>query len=212
MKAILRTRMQTSEQNRPPRNPVHTEEIVLRQWRDSDLEPYAAMNANPEVMRYFPAPLNRAETAASLQRVRRAIDERGWGLWAVDVDGEFAGFAGLNVPTFSAPFMPCVEIGWRFHRKFWGRSLAYRAARAALSFGFESLKLAEVVSFTAATNLRSRRLMERLGLEHEADGDFDHPSLPEGHALRRHVLYRIGLHGFRAAQPDRHTRILSSQK
>lgn len=200
-------RMQTSEQSRPRLNPVHTEEIVLRQWRDSDLGPYAAMNANPEVMRYFPAPLTRAETAASLQRVRRAIDERGWGLWAVDVEGEFAGFTGLNVPTFSAPFMPCVEIGWRFRRKFWGRSLAYRAARAALSFGFESLTLAEIVSFTAATNLRSRRLMERLGLEHDTAGDFDHPSIPKGHTLRRHVLYRIGRNSFRADRPDHRTRI-----
>jgi RimJ/RimL family protein N-acetyltransferase len=166
------------------------EEIVLRQWRDSDLEPYAAMNADPEVMRSFPALLSRAESAASMERLRRAIDERGWGLWAVEVDGVFAGFTGLNVPSFAAPFMPCTEIGWRFRREFWGRSLAYQAAGAALLFGFGTLKLAEIVAFTAVTNVRSRRLMERLGFEHDANGDFDHPSIPEGHALRRHVLYR----------------------
>jgi RimJ/RimL family protein N-acetyltransferase len=167
------------------------EQLILRQWRDSDLEPYAEMNADPEVMRHFPALLSREETAASSERLRRAIDERGWGLWAVDVDGVFVGFTGLNVPNFSAHFMPCIEIGWRFRREFWGRSLAYRAAREALAFGFESLKLTEIVGFTAATNDRSRRLLDRLGFERDANGDFDHPSVPEGHRVRRHVLYRL---------------------
>jgi len=167
------------------------EHLVLRQWRDCDLEPFAAMNADPEVMRYFPAVLSRAETAASLQRMRSAIDERGWGLWAVEVEGVFAGFTGLSIPAFSAHFTPCTEIGWRFRREFWGRGLACQAACEALAFGFESLKLAEIVSFTAATNIRSRRLMERLGLVYDASGDFDHPSVPEGHVLRRHVLYRL---------------------
>ena len=167
------------------------EHLILRQWRDSDLEPYAAMNADPEVMRHFPALLTKEETAASLERQRRAIDERGWGLWAVEVDGVFAGFTGLNVPSFSAHFTPCTEIGWRFRREFWGRGLACRAAREALRFGFESLKLAEIVAFTAAINDRSRRLMERLRFERDAGGDFDHPSIPQGHVLRRHVLYRI---------------------
>lgn len=167
------------------------EHLILRQWKDSDLEPYAAMNANAEVMRYFPALLTKEETAASLKRQRRAIDEHGWGLWAVEVDGVFAGFTGLNAPSFTAHFTPCTEIGWRFRREFWGRGLACRAAREALRFGFESLKLAEIVAFTSATNVRSRRLMERLAFERDAGGDFDHPSIPEGHALRCHVLYRI---------------------
>src|SRR5258706_2207314 len=150
------------------------------------------MNADPEVMRHFPALLTKAESAESLERLRRAIDERGWGLWAVDVDGVFAGFTGLNIPSFSAHFTSCTEIGWRFRREFWGQGLAYRAACEALLFGFDSLKLPEIVSFTAATNLRSRRLMERLRFDRDASGDFDHPSIPEGHVLRRHVLYRIG--------------------
>jgi len=167
------------------------EKVALRQWNDSDLEPYAAMNADPEVMRYFPALLTQAESAASMERLRRAIDERGWGLWAVDVNGDFAGFTGLSVPSFSAHFAPCTEVGWRFRREFWGRGLACRAARRALAFGFESLKLPEIVSFTAAINVRSLKLMERLGLERDRNGDFDHPSIPEGHELRRHVLYRI---------------------
>jgi RimJ/RimL family protein N-acetyltransferase len=168
------------------------EAIVLRPWKDSDLEPYTAMNADSEVMRYFPAVLTRAESLASFERLRQAIEERGWGFWAVEVDETFAGFTGLNVPTFSAPFTPCTEIGWRFRREFWGRGLAARAAREALHFGFETLKLEEIVSFTAVINERSRRLMERLGFERDANGDFDHPAIPEGHVIRRHVLYRKG--------------------
>ncbi len=168
------------------------EQLRLRQWRDGDLEPYAAMNADPEVMRHFPALLTREQSAASLERQRQAIAERGWGLWAVEVDGVFAGFTGLNVPTFAAPFMPCVEIGWRFRREYWGRSLAYRAGLEALRFGFDSLRLAEILSFTTTTNLRSQRLMQRLGFARDAGGDFDHPAIPEGHELRRHVLFRLG--------------------
>src|SRR6185436_1912252 len=99
------------------------EQILLRQWRDSDLEPFAAMNADPEVMRYFPSVLTKSETSASLERLRRAIDERGWGLWAVEVDGNFAGFTGLSIPNFTAHFTPCTEIGWRFRHEYWGRSL-----------------------------------------------------------------------------------------
>lgn len=167
------------------------ERIALRQWRDSDLEPYVAMNRDPEVMRYFPALLEPEQSRASFERQRRFIAERGWGLWAVDVDGTFAGFTGLAVPTFAAPFMPCVEIGWRLRRDFWGRGIGFRAAQQALAYGFDTLHLAEIVSFTAAVNQRSRRLMERLGLVRDLAGDFDHPSIPLGHELRRHVLYRV---------------------
>ena len=166
------------------------ETVILRQWNDSDLEPFTAMSADPEVMRYFPALLTPEESLAFVERMRRAIDERGWGLWAVEVDGIFAGFTGLSIPTFSAPFMPCTEIGWRFRPEFWGRGLATRAAEEALRFGFKTLKLQEIVSFTAAINVRSRRLMERLGFEQDNNGDFDHPRIPEGHVLRHHVLYR----------------------
>lgn len=164
--------------------------LILRQWQDSDLEPFAEMNADPEVMRYFPSPLSRTESEALQSRYRRAIDERGWGFWVVDVDGVFAGLTGLNIPGFTAHFTPCTEIGWRLRREFWGRGLAYRAASEALSFGFESLKLPEIVSFTAVVNLPSRKLMEQLGFKHDEPGDFDHPSISEGHLLRRHVLYR----------------------
>jgi RimJ/RimL family protein N-acetyltransferase len=166
------------------------EHLILRQWKDSDLESFAEMNADPEVMRHFPAPLSRAQSESNLNALRRQIEERGWGLWAVEVDGAFAGFTGLSIPRFSAHFMPCTEIGWRFRREFWGRGIAHRAACEALTYGFVTLKLPEIVSFTAATNLRSQKLMARLGFTHNPSEDFDHPALAEGHLLRRHVLYR----------------------
>jgi len=166
------------------------EQIALRQWRDSDLEPYAAMNADPEVMRYFPSLLSREQSEASLARQCSLIERRGWGLWALDVDGNFGGFIGLAIPGFEAPFMPCVEVGWRLRREYWGRGLAYRGALQALDYGFNILKLPEIVSFTAAVNAPSRKLMDRLSFVHDAASDFQHPSIPEGHQLRHHVLYR----------------------
>jgi RimJ/RimL family protein N-acetyltransferase len=112
------------------------EKVTLRQWVDADLEPYVAMNADAEVMRYFPSLLNRDKSEASLNRLRALIEERGWGMWVVDVDGVFAGITGLAVPAFEASFMPCVEIGWRLKREYWGRNIAYRAATQALDYGF----------------------------------------------------------------------------
>jgi RimJ/RimL family protein N-acetyltransferase len=169
---------------------IATEVLILRQWKDSDLAPFAEMNADPEVMRHFPAPLSRAQSESDLNVLRRQIDERGWGLWVVEVNGAFAGFTGLSIPRFNAHFTPCTEVGWRFRREFWGRGLAHRAACEALAYGFDTLTLPEIVSFTAATNVRSQKLMARLGFTHDEREDFDHPSLPEGHHLRRHVLYR----------------------
>ena len=148
------------------------------------------MNADPEVMRYFPSLLSREQSEASLTRQRTLIEQRGWGLWALDVDGVFAGFTGLAVPGFAAPFMPCVEVGWRLRREYWGQGVAYRGALQALDYGFRILELAEIVSFTAAVNAPSRRLMERLGFVHDPASDFEHPSISEGHELRHHVLYR----------------------
>jgi RimJ/RimL family protein N-acetyltransferase len=167
------------------------ERLLLRQWRDEDLEPFSVMNADPEVMRHFPACLSREQSAESMERQRCAIAEQGWGFWVVEVDGQFAGITGLKLATFPAPFTPCTEIGWRFRREFWGRGLAFRAATEALTFGFESLKLREILAFTAVANARSRRLMERLGFRRSPAEDFDHPLVPEGNAARRHVLYRL---------------------
>lgn len=164
--------------------------VILRPWKDSDFEPYAQMNADPEVMRYFLAPLSRSEALDAFTRIRTALDERGWGIWAVEVDGAFAGMVGLNVPRWLLPFSPCTEVLWRFRPEFWGRGLAYAAASQAIEHGFTKVGLEEIVAFTTPPNLRSIRLMERLGFDRDLNGDFDHPAVPEGHPLQRHVLYR----------------------
>lgn len=172
--------------------PVHRDDLSprLRQWRDSDLAPFAEMGADPVVMRYFLAPLNEGEARAMLERMRTDVERRGWGIWAVEVGGEFAGMVGLNTPGWRLPFSPCVEVLWRLRTKFHGRGVAFTAAKQALAFGFYELGLDEIVAFTTPPNIRSIRLMERLGFVRDAHGDFDHPAVPEGHPLRRHVLYR----------------------
>jgi RimJ/RimL family protein N-acetyltransferase len=163
---------------------------MLRQWKDSDLEPFIRMNADPEVMRYFPAPMTRAEAQDAFGRMRNAVDQRGWGVWAVEVEGDFAGMVGLNVPRSDLPFSPCTEVLWRLRKEYWGLGAAFAAATGAVDYGFSELALDEIVAFTTPPNRRSLRLMERLGFTRDFEGDFDHPAIPEGHALRRHVLYR----------------------
>ncbi len=169
-----------------------TTRLHLRTWRDEDLPVFAAMNADPNVMEFFPKTLDRSESDALATRIRDGLARRGFGLWAVEVPGVagFIGFVGLSVPAFEAHFTPCVEIGWRLAREHWGRGYATEAARAVLEFGFQDLALDEIVSFTVPANLRSRRVMERIGMTHSPADDYDHPLLPEGHPLRRHVLYR----------------------
>ena len=175
-----------------PPETIRTPRLHLRRWRDEDLPAFAAMNADPRVMEFFAAPLDRAESDALAARIRGHFDRRGFGLWAVEVTGvaDFIGFVGLCVPGFEAHFTPCVEVGWRLARDHWGRGYATEAARAALDFGFRHLALTEIVSFTVPANRRSRAVMERIGMTRTPADDFDHPSLPEGHPLRRHVLYR----------------------
>lgn len=169
-----------------------TERLRLRRWQQSDRGPLAAMNADPEVMRYFPAPQSREASDRSVDTWQRDFDERGWSNWAVELKagGEFIGFVGLTVPWRTLPFTPCVEIGWRLARAHWHRGYASEAARAALRVGFTELRLDEIVSFTALVNLPSRAVMERIGMAN-ADEDFDHPALPDGHPLQRHCLYRL---------------------
>ena len=166
---------------------------MLRPWRDADRAPFAALNADPEVMRHFPAALTRAESDAFVDRIEAHFATHGFGLWATTLreSGTFAGFVGLAVPRFEATFMPCVEAGWRLARAHWGQGIAPEAARRALRFGFEEAGLSEIVSFTSVTNAPSRRVMEKIGMRHDPAEDFDHPSVAEGSQLRRHVLYRL---------------------
>jgi len=172
---------------------LQTERLLLRRWRESDHAPFAALNADPRVMEHFPALLSPAETAARIGRIEAHFEEHGYGLWAVEIKGvtPFAGFVGLSIQKFEAHFMPCVEIGWRLAAEFWGRGYATEGARAALAFGFEQLGLAEILSFTVPANIRSRRVMEKLDMTHDPAEDFDHPLVPAGHPLVRHVLYRL---------------------
>lgn len=173
---------------------LRTERLLLRSWRDDDRAPWAALNADPEVRRWFPDVLDRAAADAELDRHSAALEARGWGLWAVEVVGPdedrvpFIGFVGL------APAPPSVlegvEIGWRLARSAWGRGYAPEAAAVVLDHAFGPLGLDEVVSFTAVGNTKSRRVMEKLGMTRDPADDFDHPNVPEGHPLRRHVLYR----------------------
>jgi RimJ/RimL family protein N-acetyltransferase len=171
---------------------LRTARLQLRPWIDADREPFARMNADPRVMQFFTAPLSRAESDALADRIRSHLEQHGWGLWAVDVPGvtPFAGFVGLSRPMFAAAFTPCVEVGWRLDTPYWGHGYATEAALAALAFGFDTLALPEIVSFTTESHRASRRVMERIGMTHDPRDDFDHPGVPADHPLHRHVLYR----------------------
>lgn len=164
----------------------------MRRWRDEDREPFAEMNADPRVMEHFPGRMTRSESDRLVDRIVAHFDEHGYGLWAVEVPGKvpFAGFVGLNVTLFEAPFTPAVEVGWRLAAGHWGHGYATEAAREAVRYGFDEAGLDEIVSFTVPANVRSRRVMERLGMTRDPAGDFDHPSLV-GSPLARHVLYRL---------------------
>jgi RimJ/RimL family protein N-acetyltransferase len=171
---------------------LRTERLVLRRWLPSDRSAFAALNADAVVMEHLPAVLTREESDALADRIERHFDRHGFGLWAVEIPGSvaFAGFVGLAVPGFDAHFTPCVEIGWRLAAEHWGRGYATEAASATLAFAFREVGLEEVVSFTVPDNVRSRRVMERIGMARNPADDFDHPYAPD--RLRRHVLYKIG--------------------
>ncbi len=172
---------------------LETDRLLLRAWRPEDRAPFAALNADPAVMEHFPATQSRAESDASAARVEAAMAEHGWGLWAAERKdtGAFIGFIGLSIPRWDAPFLPGVEVGWRLAREHWGLGFAPEGGGEALRFAFEDLRLPEVLSFTTVANTKSRRVMEKLGMVHHPDEDFDHPLIPEGDPTRPHVLYRI---------------------
>lgn len=176
-----------------PSSELHTARLRLGRWSPADRQPFAALNADPGVMEHFPAPLSREQSDARAAAIEAHFAEYGFGLWAAEVVGviSFAGFVGLWVPRFEAHFTPCVEVGWRLAADYWGLGYATEGARAVLAFAFDRLVLEEVVSFTVPGNLRSRRVMERIGMALDPSGDFDHPAIPVGHPLRRHVLYRV---------------------
>lgn len=170
-----------------------TDRLILRRWRDSDRELFARMNADPRVMEFFAERLSRERSDALLDRAERHFGEHGFGPCAAEfrADGTFIGFIGLSIPSFQIHSTSCVEIGWRLAADYWGQGLATEGARATLRYGFEVLGLEEIVSFTVPANTRSRRVMEKLGMTHNPADDFDHPLLPVGHPLERHVLYRL---------------------
>ena len=174
---------------------IETERLVLDQWCTADFAPFARLNADLEVMRYFPATLSVAESDAQARRVQNFIEQQGWGLWALRLkeSDEFIGFTGLHeITTYSSiPYAPFIEIGWRLSTENWGKGYAPEAAQASLSYAFSTLGLGAVYSMTALPNRSSRRVMEKVGMVDMGE-DFDHPKLPQGHWLARHCLYRVG--------------------
>jgi RimJ/RimL family protein N-acetyltransferase len=169
--------------------------LILRPWRESDLAPFAEMNADPRVRKHLNGVIDQAASDAEAGRIQAHIEQHGWGYWAIEVPGvaPFIGFAGVNSARYPLPGLGegWADIGWRLHHDHWGHGYATEAAFAALDEAFTTAGLSEVVSFTTPANKRSRRVMERLHMVHDPAGDFDHPNIPEGSADRRHVLYRI---------------------
>jgi RimJ/RimL family protein N-acetyltransferase len=171
---------------------IETTRLHLRAWRDSDRGPFHRMNSDPRVMQYFPAPLSREESDSLIARIEAHQAQHGFTFFAAELrhTAQFIGFIGIVHTPFEAPFTPCVEIGWRLAAEFWGQGLATEGAKAVLRVGFDEWKLPEIVALTVPANLRSRRVMEKLGMTYNPADDFDHPRLPQGHPLRPHVLYR----------------------
>ena len=192
---------------------LRSDRLILRQWRDEDVDVFVDMGADPEVMEYFPGLMTQDQSRDTAARFREQIEERGWGLWALeacegDLAGRFLGFTGLGVPRFEAHFIPAVEVGWRLATLAWGRGYATEAARMSVAYGFDTLGLDEIVSFTTESNARSRAVMQRLGMTHDPADDFDHPGLPD-HRLQRHVLYRLRAVG-RPVTPDQSVALTQS--
>jgi len=180
---------------------MRTARLLLRDWGEGDRAPFAALNADAKVMEHFPSTLSREASDRLVDAIVEGWEANGFGLWAMELldGGAFLGFTGLSRPSFDAHFMPAVEVGWRLGRGAWGQGYATEAARAAMAFGFERVGLEEIVSFTVPANVRSQAVMRRLGMTHDPADDFDHPRLPPGHPLRRHVLYRLARDDWRAA-------------
>jgi ribosomal-protein-alanine N-acetyltransferase len=178
--------------------PLETARLILRRWRASDRVPFAELNSDPEVMRYFQATVDRTGSDGMITRIEKGFEFLGYGLYAVEVKGgsPFIGYVGLVPVRTPNPLAPTVEIGWRLARRAWGHGYASEAARRCLDLSFHDLGLDEVVSFTAVSNHPSRAVMQRIGLRADPSRDFDHPALEVGHPLRRHVVYAVTHDGF----------------
>ncbi|NTS76795.1 GNAT family N-acetyltransferase [Catenovulum sp. SM1970] len=176
---------------------IETERLILRQWVDSDLAPFTEMCADKDVMRYFPHTLDEEQCQKMFARIHALIAKRGWGFWAVETKSEnqFIGFVGLHTPNEALPFAPCVEIGWRLAKAHWRQGFATEAARASLKHAFEQLKLDEIVSFTATSNIPSQAVMQTIGMQNSQQ-NFFHPDIANGHPLQEHVLYKINKHAW----------------
>lgn len=172
---------------------LETKQLILREWKDSDLPIFIKMGQDPEVMRFFPALLSEDEARSLVAKIRDHFTKNGFGLFAVELkeNQEFIGFVGLNIPTFEAHFTPAVEIGWRLSSKHFGKGYATQAAQEVLRFAFEELQLKEIVSFTAFSNEPSINVMKKIGMTRDEKDDFFHPKLPKDHKLAQHVLYKI---------------------
>jgi RimJ/RimL family protein N-acetyltransferase len=194
-----------------PGHHLQTERLVLRRWHEDDRDAFAALNADPLVMEHFPEPLTRERSDLMLDAVDAALEENGFGIWAVEElrSGALIGFAGLAKVSFLAHFTPAVEVGWRLTPSAWGQGFATEAATAALAYGFATIRLAEVVSFTTTTNRRSIAVMERLAMTHDPAEDFNHPQIARSNPLSRHVLYRISAGRWRGGGGRRARRRLS---
>jgi ribosomal-protein-alanine N-acetyltransferase len=172
---------------------LRTPRLLLREWRDADRPPFADLNADEDVMEFFPSRLDRAASDALIDRFKDEFAQMGFCPWALEIEAisQFIGFVGLQAVGLEMPFAPAVEVGWRLAKSSWGLGYATESATTAIGFGFDELGLDEIVSFTSVANVRSQRVMERLGMRRDEHGDFDHPRLPDDTRLRRHVLYRL---------------------
>ena len=171
---------------------LETDRLILRQWCDRDFNGFCEMNADPEVMRYFPKTLTESECREFMSKMSSLIREQGWGFWAVEIKAskEVIGFVGLNSPRTKLPFTPCVEVGWRLHKRYWGYGYATEAGKKSLEYGFTHLNLEEIVAFTTESNINSRKVMDRLGMKNTGE-NFRFPELPLNHPLSEHVLYKV---------------------
>ena len=176
---------------------IKTDRLLLRQWTEQDFPLFAKICADPVVMEFFPKVYSQEESDAFASKTISLIEKKSWGFWAVELieENKFIGFVGLNESGYLVPVSPCIEIGWRLDKDYWGKGYATEAARASLQFAFEVLQVNEVYSFTSIFNKRSWLMMLRLGMQNTGD-NFDHPMVPQGHVLKEHVLYKISMTGW----------------